>query len=386
MLPRILLCTLILSGVVLAVGIFGNKMMSTDNKAISADIDVVLPQNDVEVLLAYQLYVNMDSISSVAVCRPTFDEAVAFMHMREGDSAGIAIIPFGFVDGILNGTNVPARFILPHNAGIETMMFCSVINAGIKSLAYVQSAIYAITDVIIEKKLGNDALNNATDYLNDINIEYAEKRSSFYNHISLSSTGENGVSAFYLASGIVLLMILCGLSVVSIFSENPPAILDAMKTNRISKGYIRFGEYFSIGLIFTILFVIVDFVAGHFVDKSNFKISFSGIMAFVILAYSVVAFIMFICMITDRGLISTLVIFLLAIVMIYASGRILPSVFLPDTVADIGAFMPTKFWGALLESININKIDFAALRGTLLYGAAFLAASIGLTYLRREAD
>lgn len=381
-LPRILLCTLILSVVVLAIGIFGNKMMNSDNRAINAKIDVVLDPNDVEVLVAYQLYTKMDSITSVAECRPTYDIETALNNLKNNNSAAVVVIPFGFVDGIMNGKNIPGRVILPPNAGIESMMFCSVIDAGVRSLAHVESAIYAVSDVIMEHNLGEKLLEDATDYLNDVNIDYAMKRNRFYKNISLSSTGESSIASYYLASAVVLLMILCGLSITGIFSENPPAVLESMKSNRISKGYIRFSEFFAAGLIFTVLFLIITLIAGQIVDKDNFRLTFTGIIAFALLAYSIVAFIMFICMATDSGLISTLLIFLLAIIMVYACGRILPSVFLPEKIAKTGNYMPMKYWCSLYESITAGKPDPVSLRNTLIYGLVFLGSSIGITHLR----
>ena len=294
----------------------------------------------------------------------------------------MVVIPFGFVDGIMNGKNIPGRIILPPNAGIESMMFCSVIDAGVRSLAHVESAIYAVSDVIINNNMGKNLLEDATDYLNDVNVDYAMKRNRFYKNISLSSTGESSIASYYLASAVVLLMILCGLSITGIFSENPPVVLDAMKSNRISKGYIRFSEYFAAGLIFTVLFLLITIISGRIVDKNNFELTFGGIISFVLLAFSIVAFIMFICMITDSGLISTLLIFLLAIFMAYACGRILPSVFLPDKVAEIGNYLPMKYWCSLYESITAGKPDLLSLRNTMISGLIFCGSSIGITYLR----
>lgn len=357
-------------------------MMNSDNRAINAKIDVVLDPNDVEVLVAYQLYTKMDSITSVAECRPTYDIETALNNLKNNNSAAVVVIPFGFIDGIMNGKNIPGRVILPPNAGIESMMFCSVIDAGVRSLAHVESAIYAVSDVIMEHNLGEKLLEEATDYLNDVNIDYAMKRNRFYKNISLSSTGESSIASYYLASAVVLLMILCGLSITGIFSENPPAVLESMKSNRISKGYIRFSEFFAAGLIFTVLFLIITLIAGQIVDKDNFRLTFTGIIAFALLAYSIVAFIMFICMATDSGLISTLLIFLLAIIMVYACGRILPSVFLPGKIAKTGNYMPMKYWCSLYESITAGKPDPVSLRNTLIYGLVFLGSSIGITHLR----
>lgn len=383
-LPRLILCTLILSVVVISIGFFGTKTMNTDKKSISADVEVVLPKDDPELLMAYSVYSKMDSLASVARFHPGYDIESAVKALKEGKRCAVVIIPKGFIDGIMSGENIPATIILPKNEGIEASVFCSVIDAGVKSLAYVQSAIYAVSDIIINHNFGNEVLEEATEYLNDVNIEYALKRTSFYNHISISSTGKSSPAVFYFASAIVFLMALCGLAVTGIFGSNPPEVLNAMKTNRISKGFIRMSEYFSAVVIFLILFLCLAAGGAMILFGRGNCISFPTVMAYICVIFSVVAFVMFICLLGNSSLAGTLILFISSAFMVYAGGRILPSVFLPETVAKIGYFLPMKHWCDITEALGTGIIKKESVYFTLAYTAVFLLGSVALTYLRRE--
>lgn len=77
---------------------------------------------------------------------------------------------------------------------------------------------------------------------------------------------------------------------------------------------------------------------------------------------------------SDSGLISTLLIFLMAVVMTYACGRILPAVFLPEKVAAIGNYLPLKHWCNVLETIVTNGNNYSSMKYVLLYGTVFLPA------------
>lgn len=178
-LPRILFSTVILALVVISVGFCGSKIMSTDAKKVNANIEIVIPPDDTTLLMAFQIYTNMDSIASIATCHLSESKEAAFDALEEGRAAAVVAIPSGFIGGILNGTNIPANVYLPPNAGIESTIFTSVVDAGVKSLAYVQSAIYAVTDVVLAHNMGNDVLTEAEDYLNDVNIDLALVRSRF---------------------------------------------------------------------------------------------------------------------------------------------------------------------------------------------------------------
>ena len=233
-LPRILFSTVILALVVISVGFCGSKIMSTDAKKVNANIEIVIPPDDTTLLMAFQIYTNMDSIASIATCHLSESKEAAFDALEEGRAAAVVVIPSGFIGGILNGTNIPANVYLPPNAGIESTIFTSVVDAGVKSLAYVQSAIYAVTDVVLAHNMGNDVLTEA----NDVNIDLALVRSRFYTPVVITSTGVSTIN-YYFATVILLLVILSGLSIAGIFNENSEAVLHSMKINGISKGYIR---------------------------------------------------------------------------------------------------------------------------------------------------
>lgn len=381
-LPRILFSTVILALVVISVGFCGSKIMSTDAKKVNANIEIVIPPDDTTLLMAFQIYTNMDSIASIATCHLSESKEAAFDALEEGRAAAVVVIPSGFIDGILNGTNIPANVYLPPNAGIESTIFTSVVDAGVKSLAYVQSAIYAVTDVVLAHNMGNDVLTEAEDYLNDVNIDLALVRSRFYTPVVITSTGVSTIN-YYFATVILLLVILSGLSIAGIFNENSEAVLHSMKINGISKGYIRTSQYIGVGITFSLLFSIITIAAATVINKGHFAVSPSGIFAFIAVIFSVMAFIMFICLLSDCGLISTLLIFLMAVVMTYACGRILPAVFLPEKIVAIGNYLPLKHWCNVFETIVTNGNNYSSMKYVLLYGTVFFAGSIGLTYLRK---
>ena len=120
----------------------------------------------------------------------------------------------------------------------------------------------------------------------------------------------------------------------------------------------------------------------HLFILSSIMQQILSVVSFVFIVLSVMSFITFLCVIADSGLVSTLLIFLSSLIMIYACGRILPSVFLPKAIADIGAFLPVKHWCNLYEAVNQGATHIPSLVYTGLYGVIFLGASIGITYIK----
>lgn len=381
--PRIIICTVVLAVIVLAIGFCGNKFMNTDSKSINAEVAVVLPPNDVELLFAFNIYASMDSMKEITSFTVLNDKQQALDLLAAGKVAAIADIPDGFIASILDKNHTPAigSIIVPQNSGIESMMFCSVINAGVKTLAYNQAAIYSIADIVWNNNLGEDVYKLTNDYLNDVMIKYAMTRSAFYDNITISSTGEISLVDYYLASVFVLLIILCGLSITGIFSSESPAVMNSMKINRISKSYIRICQYLSASVIFTLLFLTLAFVF-NFIKAFKFHMDFGDALIFILLVFSITAFIMFMCVIADNGLVSTLLIFVSGMGMLYACGRILPSIYLPKLAATIGEYLPMNHWCSLFESMGTAIINTTALLYTFCYGIFFIIASLIVTAFR----
>jgi hypothetical protein len=207
-------------------------------------------------------------------------------------------------------------------------------------------------------------------------------RTEFYKTIHLSQTGETSTANYYFSSVIILMMLLCSIAITGIFGAHSPAVMESMKINGFSKAYIRLSEYLSATVIFSLLFGAITIIGGFTLNKEVFSITLPGIISFVFIVLSVMSFITFLCVIADSGLVSTLLIFLSSLIMIYACGRILPSVFLPKAIADIGAFLPVKHWCNLYEAVNQGATHIPSLIYTGLYGVIFLGASIGITYIK----
>ena len=112
-LPRILFSTVILALVVISVGFCGSKIMSTDAKKVNANIEIVIPPDDTTLLMAFQIYTNMDSIASIATCHLSESKEAAFDALEEGRAAAVVVIPSGFIGVSLTAPIFPPMYICP---------------------------------------------------------------------------------------------------------------------------------------------------------------------------------------------------------------------------------------------------------------------------------
>lgn len=374
--PRFIICSIILAVTAGAVGICGTKLMNEDTSGVHVNVAVVLPENDTLLHLAFKIYAAMDSMSSIASFKTVAGSDEALTMVSDGTVSSAVILPEGFLDAVMEGTPVNPHIILPSDAGIETLIFSSILDAGSRSLAYSQAVTRALADLVESHDMGPVVLAESAAYSSDLTTHYSMARTEFYNIIRLSATGEASSTDYYFATAVVLLMLLSGMSVTGIFTVR------ASKINGISDTYTCFCQYAAASFLFIVLFGAITLIGGRLTVGSSFTVSFNGILSFLIMALSITAFTAFLCTAADSGLISTLLIFLSAVIMIYACGRIMPSVFLPETVARIGSYLPVKHWCSLCESAVYGRIYLPSAIYSVVSGIIFLSASIGIFHLK----
>lgn len=375
-LPKLILCTFIAGIIVFVAGSSASVILDKD-ESVSISVAVVMPPDDAKIAMGFDIVSRMESLKSICNFVPVDSEDAALKLMNDGDVSVVAVLPEGMVEAINDGTNIPARLILPENASIEALILGSTIDAGSKTLAYVQSGIYAVDHWLWNHDM-DDKVSDAEDYLNDFYALYAFNRTTYFEGEEVSKTGSSSTAFYYICSGFLLVLLMCGLAVSG--SLQPPAA-EIIRLHRISALYSVLCGLISVSIAFFALFGILAVIGMTFLSVD---ITLTGLALLFVLIMSVISFIMCISSFSERGrtLSSVLVIFLISAVMMYACGRILPSAFIPKTVALIGQFLPLTYWCSLFDSIISGTIIAKDLIITLIYMAAFLGISVLMSHIR----
>lgn len=380
-LPRLLLCTAVFAVAVTALGICGNAILGRGGEtAVSVRVAAVIPEGDSDIALAFQLIANMDSLKSV--CKfETLDIDTALAKLDRGELSAVIEIPEGFIDSLMYGQNTPGNVIIPENAGMESLLFCSLIGAGAQFLSYSEAGIYAVGD-LLQSYAFQDSVSSVQDALYDYYIAYTMNRGNFFEAEPVSATGSLSAANYYICSGMVLMLLLCGMTVADRFSNRPAAVMESLRASRISKAYIRLCELAGVTFLFFVLFAGILIAAGNRFASAYINLTPGGVLIFLILTASVASFVMLLCCVADSGLVSVLLMFLSTALMMYASGRIVPSSYLPPAIERIGRLLPAYGWCRLAESVTSGQINAPALIMTIAYGLVFTVAGITVTMIR----
>lgn len=382
--PKLLAGTLLFSCLAAFIGYAGAKTLYHSDDIFYFRIAAVLPEDDALVNMGFNMLTSMDSLKDYCEFIRT-DESTAKRLLKNGEVYGIVYIPTGFVEDIMNGKNTPAHILLADSSGIETVLFSSVLNAGSDTLAYVQSGIYALSDTYSSFGIGS-LTAEASDRLNKEYLRYTLHRGDIFDTRTVSSTGVLSLPQFFVCAGAAVVMLFLGFTLGSYTIQESPQLGLMLKRSGISYGFTAICKTIILSLFYTLLFVGLSAIAkvlqrllptdiGASVSCLLFDINIKN-LAFIALCSALsVSYITAVFNLAGNGLYGMLLLFLLNTLMLFSSGCIIPSAYLPKAAAGIGTLLPTAYLRQCLSALYTGSLDFPVIAGAAIYIAVFTAIS-----------
>lgn len=367
----------ILSAIAFGVG----KLIYRDSSIVQINVAIVEEEENPLTELAVNYVQGMESISKS--CQFTIvTKEEGFSMLEDGKAAAVIYLPEGMMEGILNGNNVPAQVFFPEDAGIESALLKELADAGIQMLKVAQAEIYGVYDTA--KTYG--ALDRISAMEADIdmyNLAFALDRLALFKSRNLSATGSLTLLQYGIASGAVFFLLLIGMACYPMMQPYPDALRRQLKRSGIGIGRQCFGKWLcglcSIilsGLFFWFFVKGIMAVLGYSACLPEIGLRQIGTAVIILICIATLVFMIF--QIANSGSAAILILFFLSTLMIYFSGGIMPSAFLPKVVQSIGKILPTTYLIEAAGSMYLGGVKGKTIGLLILYTFVFGAASYGI--------
>lgn len=373
----------------------GTESMQRDPLAASVDIVVVVREDNMMTRMALNYVENMESTSKFCHFRQTTEQE-GFELLKEGEAAALILLPEQLVEGIMNGTNPTVDIYFPKNAGLEPMLFRELTESGEGLLRVAQAQIYGAYDAAVEYGL-TEQLSRMEAEIDSYNLAFALDRLALYDTEKVSAFGSMNVIQFYLASGLVLFLLLAGTAMYPVVQREPAALCRQLERQGTGLAWQNFCQWFCgilcMGMLCAVLWAVMKIGAAFMPDaaalltaggRNGYSMGARlGILALVVVAAT--TFIYMLYSLAGSRTSGILLVFLLSVAMVWLSGGLVPSMFLPETMQKVGEKLPTAYLiraaGGLLagRGAAITGRCVAALAGyTVLFGVtAYLVRRLG---------
>lgn len=369
-------------------GIVAFSTLFTDKKATASDVSVAIVLNDNDFLASFGLDVLESSASAGTLC--TFaivDAEEAAAGLAEGRYDGVINFPDHFVGSVMTGEEVlKAQLYLPKMSGLNNQLIAGIADVGGRLLAETEAGIYMAATAALSMEGVTEADLDRVEYdVQNLFFDFAMSREEFYAKDSASGTGNQTVIQYYACAAFVLLLLLGGISCGPLLKGDPVAFEKQLALHRIGPVKLLAIRYIAVLSLFAVLYTVV-FAAlfgwflvspGSFaalLDLSSaeeLRYWFLCGLPVLLPAASIVVFVYTFAANQIGGI---LLLFIVVMVMGYASGLLSPAAYLPSKVRVVGAYLPT----ARMLNVMKNAMTHAASTELLLIVAAEALAVLGV--------
>lgn len=340
LLPKLLLVLIVSALFCSGIYTAGKELLSQNNR-IKLPVALVLPENDTYAGIAFSFLEHMDSIKSTCSFeRTTKDNALDMLE--SGEVYAAILIPDSFIEHILNGTNTPATLVLPREGSVESLLFLTLADAGVSTLATAQAGIYAMDEVLISCGKVDD-IARAEEALNELYLSYALNRDRLFDTEKLSATGTLSLKEHFICSGIVLFLLLSGMGSYDYFREESAGLKMILRRQKLS-GVLLFAiKLMAVTLVYTAVLFPLGAITG--------LIPVSGFASFFLLVLTTQVYLyLFSLFCSQQGsyIIGSAI---ASVLFLFLAGGFVPSIFLPTTVRNLGNMLPGGLFFYLAQSM-----------------------------------
>ena len=321
--PRILLCAAALFIIAALVLRFGGSEPDAD--AAKVKIGYYNPGDDTYISMLVNMVSEMDSVKSICVLEAADSEQSVYDGISSGKYYGGIVFPENYIQGIMDGSNTPARVIVPQ--GSNNSVFRRLVSVGSDMLVSVQAGIYAAAE---GKHLSRTQLL-------DINMEYVNfcmGRSKLFVSENWSPYGALSLKQYYCAALLALFCMLIGAGLSFMFYDYGHGF----------KSYCKLWQYNGV-LMLLLKQIVVTLIIAVFTIPALMLIN--DFQPFVEYKYVNIAAAVFICgqlitcFYTVFGGSAVLILTAFTLVTGFFAGCFVPTVYLSGAGLDkISSFMP----------------------------------------------
>lgn len=278
------------------------------------------------------------SISAICEVNETdYDSAMAAIS-QENNAASI-IVPGDFLYGVMHGKTLAVPIYFSSSDSIYTALITELSKAAQTSFKAAQAGIYTLNDYYYDNGAHKELID-ANDELNLIYIGKTLTRDKFFQKQKLSATGSLSLQNYYLASGILLVIMLLGCVIILKSSEISPVISYKLLQNNVGLIFQTLAQLISTFLVTYLIYCLLFIGINIKLDVASPIVFLINGIFICLCCSSIVCFSESAFSDTYSGILFH---FLFCVIMSFVSGAFIPGSILPGTFNKISRYLPSTF-------------------------------------------
>lgn len=365
---------MVLMAMLCTIAFAASKALNGEATLGRISVGVVLPEEDTMAEMAVRMLGSLDSVSSL--CDFAFmDEEEARGAFREGRVMGIMQVPEGMVEGIMNGSNPPVSVLLSAG-GLESAVFKELTLAGARILGAAQAGIYA-GDQLLHASGLEEKIPELEAELNQRYLAYSLPRANYFQRELVQASGDVNSLQFYVISALVLYLLLEVIPASGYLTGESLELEQKLRLFGVSPLWHRFTKIICLGLLLMTA-GLVFCLGAHWAGFLEFSWVMAPALFFMCFLAASMSLFFYECTKSLMGLVMSLS--AASMILLFLSGGMVPSVFLPEGIRGISPLLPTSSMMECGLSAVLGKADWVAWLKSAGYGAVFWILATGVRH------
>ena len=370
---KFIVMLLLIAGGVLAVSL----VMKDAGVFQTAEIGVVIPEDEAQTKMVAQFISAMDSVKSV--CHFQYlNQDKAMASLEKGTLDAVLSLPEQFYEDVDSGKNTPATIYFPENAPLNTRVFGELVTDGVSLLRTAEAGVYAAYDTaqIYQTEISR---NQIGDVISGLYIYEAFDRTSVFQKNVYSSLGKADLHQYYFSAAVLLLFLMMGVNYGYLYQKQSRAVEEKIRIYGIGEGKNALIKVLlmtvPLWLVGVLVYAVGCLVSGKY-HLSFLWFDWEVLPGTLLLAAVIAAYFQLIYTISGESTRGTIVLLAVNVFQIMASGVVIPTAYLPELFGKIGTFFPLTFWDSYYLKLLFFGIKGQETRQLILMFVVLFAASV----------
>ncbi len=278
-------------------------------------------------------------------------------QLDKGEVTAIITIPPQFVEDVMKGKNTPLTIEKKDGTLLESIVADELVSAAAKLLSAAQAGIYTTLDAY--EMLGSDGGAKYEKLMQEINIIFTKEmlgRHNLFDVKEVVATKNMAPLQHYILSGFIAMMLLGLMLIMEVIEPfNRQEILMRYSVAKVKAEKLVLSKMISLSLfnvgVGGIILGSVAILSKLSGLEIEWSLSLQGIMGILLSAVSLAGVSMIIGMLLRGKDAYSLFIFMIAAIMTFLSGGIIPTAYLPQAISKLKLFSYNAYALELLKPL-----------------------------------
>ncbi len=335
---------LLMMGLIMASAIAVSHALFDSQMFQVIDVGVAVPEEETKTKAIVRFLSAMESVESICSFQ-YISQNEAMEKLYEGEVQAVIVLPESLYDDMYTGQKGKISVYLPEHPSFQVQVFRELLADGVSLLQTAEAGVLASRDMA---QMGFSKMKpyEVAESVSYTYIKCALNRNELFDKNVYSPLGQMDLYQYYFAAAVSVLLLMSGLNYSFLYQGQSKAV--EQKLRILGMGYWKV-SVIKILIMANMSWILASaaYLAGCVFSKVQkfYFMWFHGEVLLWLLPVSIVMAVYFhvVFSILGKGMQGAVFLLLSNVLMIFGSGVVIPSAYLPEMVGRLGQYLPLSF-------------------------------------------